>query len=285
MKFTNKYNLPDPLFQLLTYDDYQHKGDFSVTELLLPPRIRQLRKRYYNEITEDCIDRLWSVLGKIGHKLIDQVDVENAITEERLYLAIKGVVIAAKPDLWMPNFLDDYKFTTVWTGIFWPKEDYVKQINYYAPFYEEAGFKVDQLFITCIYRDWQLSKKKYDKDYPPQIQRFEVKKTPDIINDMTERISLHYQFMDTPDDELPFCSDNEVWAKPTMYAVRKPKLKRALRIFDSMEFANKFKNAQPIKDKVYIETRLGRRPRCEDYCNVNQWCNQYQKYLQEKERS
>ncbi len=36
---------------------------------------------------------------------------------------------------------------------------------------------------------------------------------------------------------------------------------------------------------LYVETRPGRRVRCEEYCPVDRWCNQYQQYLKTKETS
>ncbi|MEI8293050.1 MAG: hypothetical protein WCG66_03865 [bacterium] len=53
MKITNKFGLPDPVFRALSHDGYMagtKKADISVTTLIGPPKINQLKKRY-SELT------------------------------------------------------------------------------------------------------------------------------------------------------------------------------------------------------------------------------------------
>lgn len=54
----NKYRLPVPLVAALENDPYNFDGDISTTSLILPPRIRELRKRHYKEIHEDASDMI-----------------------------------------------------------------------------------------------------------------------------------------------------------------------------------------------------------------------------------
>jgi hypothetical protein len=78
--------------------------------------------------------------------------------------------------------------------------------------------------------------------------------------------------------ELPECTADDMWEKPTTYAVKKAGGVRAKRVFDSREEAEVF--LKTVKDHE-IEVRLGGRTRCASFCNVSQFCSQYQQYLQQ----
>jgi len=271
MKFTNIHNLPEPLFNALIRDDYKHEGDISVSQLILPPRIRQLQLRHDQEIIEDAATRIWSVLGKVGHKIIEREDVPNGFKEERLYLNIKGWKVAAKPDLWQePGKLQDYKYTTVWSYIFGLKIEWEQQLNMYAPFYKDAGFKVDALEDIAIFRDWQMNKAKQDKKYPQvpvAVMNVPLWSYAKQIAFLEERVKWHQKGEILSDEHLPICTPEERWEKPIKYAVMKPKRKRALRVFETQKEAYDYQGLQPKKDKTYIEKR--------HYCNVQQFCNQW----------
>jgi hypothetical protein len=81
-------------------------------------------------------------------------------------------------------------------------------------------------------------------------------------------------------DDLPLCTEEEMWEKKTTYAVMKNGGKRAKKVFDVKEDAIEFLSQQ--KDVHYVETREGERTRCAKFCQVSEYCNQYQQYLREK---
>ena len=71
--------------------------------------------------------------------------------------------------------------------------------------------------------------------------------------------------------------EDEMWEKPTMYAVKKVGGVRAKSVHTSEEDA---KANLPPKDYV-IEVRHGERTRCKSYCQVAGFCSQYKRYLAE----
>jgi hypothetical protein len=279
MKLTNNQNLPSPLVARLSRHDYHNDGDTSVTQLVSPPRIVQLRKRHQDEITQDVSDLIFAVMGEIGHKILEEYDTPDSIAEERLYLTVQGWKVGAKPDLWHePHTIDDYKFCSYWTWVFGLKEEWEKQINLYALFYREAGFPVKQGRIIAIFRDWskRQARIKSAKDYPnSQVKALGVPLWKEEAQRwfLEERILLHQQAELLPDDLLPLCSPEERWVRGEKWAVMKKGRKKAVRVFEDPNKAQEYIDNQN-KD-LFIEHRSGESVRCEDYCEVQPFCNQY----------
>jgi hypothetical protein len=98
-----------------------------------------------------------------------------------------------------------------------------------------------------------------------------------------ERLNLHATayFESDSGGELPACTPEEMWEKPTSYAVKKEGGVRAKSVHETRELAEK---ALPPKG-YFIEVREGERTRCEKYCQVSPFCKQYQTYKLEKEES
>jgi hypothetical protein len=71
-----------------------------------------------------------------------------------------------------------------------------------------------------------------------------------------------------------------MWEKPTTYAVKKVGNKRATNVFNTKEEADV--KMEDLGKGYEVEIRKGERTRCESYCLVNNWCNQYQTYLKEQ---
>ena len=60
MKITNVHNVPQPLVTLASKEYYSKgKSDYSVTELMSPPRVQRLRAQNREEMTQDVADMLW----------------------------------------------------------------------------------------------------------------------------------------------------------------------------------------------------------------------------------
>ena len=74
MELTNKYHLPLPLYKAISNDQYVKRGDISVTSLIDSPKVNALRKLHYDEIVEDAIDNVWSLLGSSVHHVIERAN-------------------------------------------------------------------------------------------------------------------------------------------------------------------------------------------------------------------
>jgi len=133
-----------------------------------------------------------------------------------------------------------------------------------------------------IERTEKTEKMKPNKDYPEApITIIDIPLWSDEEQDdyISGRIKLHQdaEFERLTGGSLPPCSDLERWARPTTYAVKKTKNKRAMAVFNSMEEAEFYFNNNQLDDKHCIEERPGKSVRCEgDYCGVSQFCDQFE---------
>ena len=160
MKLTNHHDLPETLFRAVLNDKYSRGGaHYSATDLIRPPRITILTHRYWEQIEEDVSDRIWSLLGKAVHAILEAADPDDALTEERLYAEVDGYVISGASDLYHDSIITDYKVTSVWSRVFGSRiEQWSQQLNVYAYLFRQAGFDVEKLRVVCIYRDWSANK-------------------------------------------------------------------------------------------------------------------------------
>src|SRR5688500_18951883 len=134
MKLTNKLGLPDAIIRAIQNDDYD-KGecDYSVTELLKPPRVRALAEKHKADIEEDAEYQLYRLYGKLVHKILEQANVKD-FAEKRIFAKFGDKVISGQFDnltLDDSGVLSDYKMTTAWKfkKNAPPEPDWVAQLN------------------------------------------------------------------------------------------------------------------------------------------------------------
>jgi len=100
LKVTNKYGIPAPFVTLATKEYYSKgKSQYSVTELMSPPRIRRLREKHEEYLTQDVSDMLWQLLGSALHVVMERGQTEGYVTEERIFTELDGVTISGAIDL------------------------------------------------------------------------------------------------------------------------------------------------------------------------------------------
>jgi hypothetical protein len=285
---TNKHGLPDTIVNVLKRPQYS-KGDshVSVTELLSPPQIVQLRAKHHAEIEQDASEMVWSLFGTAVHNVLEHGKDDHHIVEERIFTDVDGWRISGQIDLQEVYedgvAIKDYKVTSAWS-VQQEKKDWRDQLNIYAWLVEKAkGVEVKSIQIVAIIRDWSRRDALNKEGYPQApIVTVDI---PIMSFDQREvlvgyRLNLHSEASLSVQigHELPECTADDMWEKPTTYAVKKAGGVRAKRVFDSREEAEVF--LKTVKDHE-IEVRLGGRTRCASFCNVSQFCSQYQQYLQQ----
>lgn len=296
MKLTNNFGMPETILNVIARPQYSKgKANMSVTELLNSPRIVQLKRKHWDELTEDAADMVWSIFGTAIHNILEHGKGDAHVVEERIHAELDGMHISGAIDLQelTPEgiILSDYKTTSAW-AVMNEKQDWHNQLNSYAYLVESAKkIPVCKLQIIAIVRDWSRRDAATREGYP---------KAPIVVIDIPLwpfdqrqdyirlRISLHGDalFEMETDGEMPDCTPEEMWEKPTSYALKKDGNVRAKSVHETREAADAALAAATEKakkgEKFLIEVREGDRTRCSSFCQVAGMCGQYQKYLSTK---
>jgi hypothetical protein len=282
MKITNKFNLPQPFVDLVSGDTYSKgESDITTTGLAQPPKIAELTRRHSNEITMDASEKVWTMMGTANHYVLEQIALRNPeryVTEQRFYLDIDGVKLGGQIDLFdrETETLWDYKVSSVYKAMSDDKLEWAKQANVNKLLCEHNGFHPKKLAILLVMKDWKRKEAEFKADYPKcAIQEIPLPiwREEETLAYIKSRINLHNAAkLIEEEDAIPVCTEEERWAKPTAWAVLKEKgAKRAVNggIYELESEA--IAHAKRISGAV--EKRDGSNPRCENYCQVRQWCN------------
>ena len=281
MKITNNQNLPAPLVALLSRN-YYSKGSsqYSVTELMSPPKIRRLREQYDSEIETDVTKLIASQLGTFMHGKLEAKECEGYTNEERIFTEVDGVVISGAIDLQQQVeggvVIIDYKFVKAWS-VKQGKDDWTTQLNIYKWLVESVKrVPVKGLQICAIIKDY--SAHDTSEGYPEaEAVMIDIPMWDSVTTEayVRKRLEMHRNAKVNHEfgEELQACTDEERWMSETVFAVKREGRKSAIRLFQTIEEATELAE----KEKGYVETRQGEPKRCTgDFCGVSKWCKQYQ---------
>ena len=287
MKLTNKFNLPDTFVNVIQRPTYSKgKAHISATELINSPRIVQLKKKHWEDITQDASEMVWSLFGSAVHNILEHGKDKHHIVEERLHTNFEGWDISGAIDLQEAEedgiVINDYKVTSAWAVIN-EKAEWGEQLNIYAWLVERVKkIPVKKVQIVAIIRDWSARDAVNREGYPPSpIAVIEYPLSTFTVREeyITKKIEQHNEayFAMTTGEELQECTPEDMWEKPTTYALKKIGGVRAKKVYSILTEAEA--GLAEAGKGHEIETREGERTRCQKYCQVSQFCSQYQKYL------
>lgn len=284
MKLTNKHGLPESIVNALRRPEYtKGKAHLSVTQLINSPKIVALSKKFQDELEQDVSEMVWSLFGSAIHKVLEHGKDQNHIVEQRLHSEVDGYRVSGAIDLQIVSdagrAIRDYKTCSVWS-VMNSKIEWEQQLNCYAWLVEKVtGASVTDLGIVAIIRDWNRRDAARNEAYPPA----PIKELPIPLWPMEQReqyiqsrVHAHAEaeFAIESEGDVPACTPEEMWEKPTTYALKKKGGVRALKVYLSQEEAN-----QALDPKTQeIEVRPGSRTRCESFCPVNHRCQQWRDY-------
>lgn len=280
---TNRLGLPQAIVDAVTNDPYtKGESDISVTQLIQPPYARKLREE--NEVHEDVTDRIWSLVGQVGHGIVEraypQAYTEAAknmtaaeahaafgvVAEKRLYMKVNGWVVSGQFDVIDAYHLQDYKFTSVYSVLGDTKTEWVNQLNLLRLLSIHNGIDVKRLGILAILRDWSKAKSK-QADYPKhQIEQIDIPMwtVAEAEAYMLSRVIAHQDLAPPP------CTDVERWKREDVYAVMKVGRKSAVKLHDTRNAANG--HLVELGTGHSVVKRDGEFFRCQNYCNVMHVC-------------
>lgn len=187
----------------------------------------------------------------------------------------------------LTGFIHDYKSCSVYKWVFpESRRQWKAQLNIYAWLLINEGYIVNGLRINPFFKDWSMSEKLRNKDYPEaRIMEIpiELRSMEEIGNFISARIKLHRQA--EIEGQLPLCTSSERWSKSDMWVCKESGGKRAIN--GSMKQTEKEafmfieENAHKFKKKLIIEHRPGQSLRCQNYCPVSAHCTQWQEEQRE----
>ena len=283
MRITNKFNLPEAVLNVISKDHYV-RGDnnYSVTELIESPQVVQLKRRHWDDLTEDAIDRVWSIFGSAVHHIMESHASDESFVEQRYYIQRLGRTIGGMVDCYNDGVVHDYKVTSAWSLVYGSRTaHWEQQLNMYAHILRENNIPVNKLQIVAFLRDWDRNKAKQDSTYPQvplMIIPLRLWSSDECEEYLLERLMLHIENEDK--QECTPCTPEECWEQPTKYAVTKIDAKRATRVFDTEQEAVVFIYEQKKPEEFITVVRNGKRTRCEDYCSLCHFCPQYLEYVE-----
>ena len=240
----------------------------------------------------DSIEKAWfsknlpNNLELLGHKNNIEVNpVEPSKDKIQVYLEQRqikqfcGWKIGGKFDCIFDGTLIDVKTTSVYTYSSGSHdEDYIKQCSIYR-WLNQDKVTSDTFYICFIFKDWTANNT-YKSGYPRSRIVFKpytlmsVEDTEAYLRNKLFQIDCNLQ---KPQDELPPCSDSELWRSSTVYKYYSDPTKvggRSNKNFTSYEEALEYKASKASKEpNGIIITYLGQAKRCK-YCPCNHICEQ-----------
>ena len=285
MKYTNTHNIPQRIIKLLSEERQPVKDRISVTQLIDAPRIRTLLLTKWDEIVLDYSDFLYSVIGLSVDERSGKRVEDDTQAQVKLETKVDGLTVVGRADLINENtntIIDTKVCGTNTLDFSDTLEKWEAQLNCYAWLYTKSGKIVKALSIDCWFRDWKLSKAKYDVEYP-QLMYQELKMPLWTFEQQEQYIKdqIEYHTISPMD-----CPDTYRWKTADCYAVMPKGGKKAIaankyindeKIPFSLADAQKYIAEHNLMNKlengsVCIEHREGVCIRCLDYCKVRSVC-------------
>ena len=289
MILTNKGNLPKPYVDFVEKtcnQKHNEKGCYSATTLIQGVKQTVLKDRHFDEITADVADFHSAVMGTAFHYIMESnTDDKNFFKEERLEAQVSNSKVTGKFDLYdLENcILYDWKTTNTFKHKFADFSEWEKQGLIYAWLFKKNGLDVKKVCFIAEFKDYSLSQKEKDADYPanPIQNEFEVliteEKLCEIEKWIEERVKELERAESLNDNKIERCSDAEVWARGEKWAVMKNGRKTAVRVFESEAEAQE--NMFALKGD-YIEHREPEYVRCKNYCTACKFCSFYKEHFE-----
>ena len=263
---------------------------YSVTELLLSPRQRQLAIRNEGALQNRIPDpiSLWRAFVGTGvHAMFEKYlrkSTRDWIMEGRVWDIIDGVRVSGLFDAFhlASGTLYDFKLTRVYKYKLGDFQNWTRQLNIYAWMLRES-LDVRRLRIIGIWIDhFPQPFRKPDPTWPEDIitivplEKWKPDRAEAFVR---ERVRLHEEAEALPAKDLPFCTPKERW-QTVLYKVMAPGRNTALRSSDSLRiaqgFIKRYSGKKYNREDLTINMVEGEPKRCARWCEGADFCNQWQ---------
>lgn len=201
--------------------------------------------------------------------------------ERRSSKKVGNFTVSGKFDFVIDGRLEDFKSTGAYSYVMQSNNiKYVQQGSIYRWLNPDI-ITQDVMAIQYIFTDWNKLESIKNKKYPKSrilektFPLIPIKQTESFVQD---KINTIERLKDSPQDQLPLCSSEELWIKPTVWKYYKNpnKTDRATKNFDTEHEASErfFKdNSVGVIKKVD-----GQVVKCK-YCSVVDVCDQAKSFI------
>ena len=266
-KYANTSSVPLSLSVFLASDFYDHDQDentISATALIKPLRQIVLSARVPEDLTpvdlvnlvpsrmgsaiHDAIERSWkdnysNALAILGYpkRVIEKIRINpkpEELTdgvipiymEQRAKKTVGKFTVTGKYDFIGDGRVEDFKSTSTFTAMNNTNDEkYIWQGSIYRWLNPQIITK-DEMAIQFIFTDWSKAKAIADSKYPQQrIQQriLPLKSIQETDAFVTRKLNQIEQYWDAPEEQLPLCTDADLWRSEPVFKYYKNPEKRA----------------------------------------------------------
>ena len=265
MKYANTNSVPLSLAVFLASDFYDHEENtISATSLIKPLRQIVLSARVPEDMTplelvnlvpsrmgsaiHDAIERSWKdnyqvALDSLGYpkRVIEKIRINpkpEELTdgqipiylEQRAHKQVGKFLISGKYDFIGDGRVEDFKSTSTFTAMNNTNDEkYIWQGSIYRWLNPQIITK-DEMAIQFIFTDWSKAKAMQDPKYPQQrIQQriLPLKSIQETDAFIKRKLGQIEQYWDVPEEQLPLCTDADLWRSEPVFKYYKNPEKRA----------------------------------------------------------
>lgn len=218
--------------------------------------------------------RLPEVLAALGHppRVAESIEIHSEIRTEKPFL---GWIVSGSADMIIDGFVHDIKTTTMWSfnsPRMWEK--YVKQLSIYKWLNPDLIIE-DYGFVEFYLKDWTALEASFGKaGYPVSaiVQKpIELMPMFEVDRFLTKKITQITLLRDTPEHELPLCTDEELGMDASKWQYfANDDSGRATKNFDTRSEAMAHRVS---KGKGLVKEKKGKANECR-YCKAAHVCTQ-----------
>ncbi|MGV8863232.1 MAG: hypothetical protein ACOH2T_18960 [Pseudomonas sp.] len=318
-RMTNNAGLDLAIAVWLASDEYQYDDRpnyISVTTLIRGLKKTILGARVPEELRiPDISDRIATSIGHVLHRgveyswklhyrssmeklgypkgVIDSIrinpeteepDTISVYTEFRTEREFKGWIISGQVDLIIEGRLTDAKSTKVWSFINQPSvEEWKLQGSIYRWLNPEK-ITHDQLAIQYLLLDWNRGAASRDPSYPPHavpLRSYALMGLQETEQWVATKLSLLKQYWDSPEEQLPECSEEDLWRTQPVYKyyANPEKMGRSTKNFDGPMAELEAKNHLASKGHIGVVLQVPGEVKACNFCTAFPICKQKDRYI------
>lgn len=170
-------------------------------------------------------------------------DTVPVYLEQRTQKEIGGWIITGAFDFVMDGQIQDFKRTSTFSYTAKRNDEkYTLQGSMYRWLNPQIVTK-DSMAIVFLFKDWTMFKVNQEgyPSKPIDVRLFPLKSIHQTEQFILEKIRLIEHFADTPEPELPYCTDDDLWKDEPKYKYYKSGVvgTRSTRTYDTMAEARK----------------------------------------------